>query len=258
MPTMVQIPTSPPMNVADAAAVTTNARTIPLSPSGRPLAAAAIAIAAAIATANVSAVTTSPGGTPVAAIGLNVGGTNPNVTFASLRVGGRKQNSGSSASSQPTTQLILGFSAGLVGGLGATHLGSISTTTQSNSGFSAGLVGKFGATHLDSISTTTNTLGSNNVPRKKDNSLMMPPYSGSIDPSSSTGIAKYINFVKSLYNKWINCLEGNRNHMSVGLAEKAKQYSMAILRVPTSSTGKMARALLTINTISLANVDLGS
>ncbi len=33
---------------------------------------------------------------------------------------------------------------------------------------------------------------------------------------------------------------------------------MANLRVPTSSTGKMARALLTINTISLANVDLGS
>ncbi len=33
---------------------------------------------------------------------------------------------------------------------------------------------------------------------------------------------------------------------------------MAILRVPTSGTGKMARALLTINTISLANVDSGS
>jgi hypothetical protein len=33
---------------------------------------------------------------------------------------------------------------------------------------------------------------------------------------------------------------------------------MAILRVPTSGTGKMAGALLTINTISLANVNLGS
>jgi hypothetical protein len=33
---------------------------------------------------------------------------------------------------------------------------------------------------------------------------------------------------------------------------------MAILRNPTSITGKMARAPLTISTISLANVDLGS
>jgi hypothetical protein len=33
---------------------------------------------------------------------------------------------------------------------------------------------------------------------------------------------------------------------------------MAILQIPTSGTGKMAGALLTINTISLANVDLGS
>ncbi len=33
---------------------------------------------------------------------------------------------------------------------------------------------------------------------------------------------------------------------------------MAILRVPTSGTGKMAGAPLTINAISLANVDLGS
>jgi hypothetical protein len=32
---------------------------------------------------------------------------------------------------------------------------------------------------------------------------------------------------------------------------------MAILRVPNSGTGKMAGAPLTINTISLANVDLG-
>ncbi len=33
---------------------------------------------------------------------------------------------------------------------------------------------------------------------------------------------------------------------------------MTILWVPTSSTGKMAEAPLTINTISSANVDLGS
>ncbi len=51
---------------------------------------------------------------------------------------------------------------------------------------------------------------------------------------------------------------GNSNLIFVGLAEKAKQYSMAILRVPTTGTGKMARAPLTINTINLANVDLGS
>jgi hypothetical protein len=33
---------------------------------------------------------------------------------------------------------------------------------------------------------------------------------------------------------------------------------MAILQAPTSGTGKMARSPLTINTISLANVNLGS
>jgi hypothetical protein len=38
-------------------------------------------------------------------------------------------------------------------------------------------------------------------------------------------------------------------------AKKAKQYSLAILQIPTSSTGKMAGAPLTINSISLANVD---
>jgi hypothetical protein len=87
---------------------------------------------------------------------------------------------------------------------------------------------------------------------------MLSPYSGSIDCPSSTGIAKYINFVKSPYNERINCLVANRNLIFAGLAEKAKQYSMAILWVPTSGTGKMARAPLTINTISLANVHLGS
>jgi hypothetical protein len=87
---------------------------------------------------------------------------------------------------------------------------------------------------------------------------MLSPYSGSIDPSSSTGMAKYINFVKSPYNERLNCLVANRNLIFVGLAKKAEQYSMAILRVPTSGTGKMAGALLTFNTISSANVDLGS
>jgi hypothetical protein len=87
---------------------------------------------------------------------------------------------------------------------------------------------------------------------------MLSPNSRSIDPSSSTGIAKYINFVKSAYNKWIDCLVGNCNLIFAGLAKKAEQFSMAILRVPTSSTGKMAGALLTIKTVSLANVNFGS
>ncbi len=38
-------------------------------------------------------------------------------------------------------------------------------------------------------------------------------------------------------------------------AKKAKHYSLAILRIPTSGTGKMAGAPLTINSISSANVD---
>jgi hypothetical protein len=87
---------------------------------------------------------------------------------------------------------------------------------------------------------------------------MLSPYSGSIDPSNWTGIAKHINFVKSPYNKWIDCLVGNPNLVFVGLTKKAKQYSMAILRVPTFGTGKMTGAPLTINTIGLANVDLVS
>jgi hypothetical protein len=87
---------------------------------------------------------------------------------------------------------------------------------------------------------------------------MISPYSGSINHSSLTGITKYINFVKSPYNKRIDCLVANRNLIFAGLAKKAKQYFMVILRVPNSGTGKMEGALLTINTISLANVDLGS
>jgi hypothetical protein len=109
-------------------------------------------------------------------------------------------------------------------------------------GFSAGLVGGLGATHLGSINTTIGTLGSNHVPRKRGNSLMLSLYSGSINPSSLTGIAKYINFVKLPYNKRLNCLVANRNLIFAGLAKKAGQYSMAILRVPTSGTGKMAGA----------------
>ncbi len=90
---------------------------------------------------------------------------------------------------------------------------------------------------------------------------MLSPYSGSINPLSLTGIAKYINFVKLPYNKRLDrldCLVANRNLIFAGLAKKAEQYSMAILRVSTSGTGKMAGAPLVINTISLANVDLGS
>jgi hypothetical protein len=86
---------------------------------------------------------------------------------------------------------------------------------------------------------------------------MLSLYSGSIDPLSSTGIAKYINFVKSPYNEQIDCSVGNHNLIFAGLAEKAGKYSMAILQVPISSTGKKARAPLTINTISSANVNLG-
>ncbi len=148
-------------------------------------------------------------------------------------MGGGQQNLGFSASLQPTTQSNSGFSASLVGKFGATHPGSTSTTTQSNSGFSAGLVGGLGATRSGSTNTTTGILGSNHVPRKKGNSLMLSPYSGSIDPLSSTGITTYINFVKLPYYEQLNCSVANCNLIFVGLAKKAEQYSMAILRVPT-------------------------
>ncbi len=84
---------------------------------------------------------------------------------------------------------------------------------------------------------------------------MLSPYSGSIIPSSSASVTKYNNFFKSLYNKWIDCTVGSCNLIFVGLAKKAKQYSLAILWVPTSGIGKMAGALLTINSISSADVD---
>jgi hypothetical protein len=137
-------------------------------------------------------------------MGLNIGGAKPLVTFAPPGVSSGQQNLGFSASLQPTTQSNLGSSANLVGGFGATHPGGTSTTTQWNLGFSASSVGRLDATRLGSINTTTGTSGSNHVPRNKGNSLMLSPYSGSIDPSSLTGIAKYINFVKLPYN---DCLD---------------------------------------------------
>jgi hypothetical protein len=154
---MVQTPTPPPLNadVAVVATVTLNASAITLSPGGMPVTGIA-AIATTAATVNLSAITTSPSSTTVAAICLNICGMNPNITFAHLVVGNGQQNSGNSAGLQPTTQ--------------------------SNSGFSAGSAGGFGATHLGSTSTTTGTSGSNYVPRKKGNPLMLSPYSGSIHP----------------------------------------------------------------------------
>jgi hypothetical protein len=89
-------------------------------------------------------------------LSLIISGMNPNVTFAPLGAGSGQQNSGNSASLQPTTQSNLLTNAGLVGKLGA---------------------------------------------------------------------------------------------------KKVEQYSLAILRVPTSGTGMMAGAPLTINSISLVNVD---
>jgi hypothetical protein len=250
---MSQTSSPPPTTIDAAAAIAANTSAIHLCPSGMPITAIATATIA-----NASTIAASLGGTPFTAMGLNIGRAKPLVTFAPPGVSSRQQNLGFSASLQPTTQSNSGSSANLVGGFGATHPGGTRTTTQSNLGFSAGSVGGLGATHLGSTNTTTGTLGSNHVPRKKGNSLMLSPYSGSIDPSSSTGIAKYINFVESPYNERLDCSVANCNLIYVGLAKKAKQYSMAILRVPTSGTGKMAGALLTINTISLANVDLGS
>jgi hypothetical protein len=51
---------------------------------------------------------------------------------------------------------------------------------------------------------------------------------------------------------------GKCNLIFEGLAKKAEQYSLAIFLVPTAGNGKMAGALLTIKTISLVNVNLGS
>ncbi len=124
---MLQTATLPPPNVdaTAATAVALNAYAITSSPGGMPV----TAIAAAAAATNASAIATSPGGMPIAAISLNASRMNPDITFAPLGVGGGQQNSGNSAGSQPTTQSNSGFSAGLVGRFGATHLGSTSTTT---------------------------------------------------------------------------------------------------------------------------------
>jgi hypothetical protein len=145
---------------------------------------AAIATAAA---ANARNIALSPGDMPFTAMGLNIRGAIPLVTFAPPGMSGRQQNLGLSASSQPFTQLNLGFGASLVGGSGAAQTGGTSTTTGSNLGLSAGLVGESGATCSGSTNTTTGTSGSNQVLRKKGNSLMLSPYSGSIDTSSLTG-----------------------------------------------------------------------
>ncbi len=88
--------------------------------------------------------------------------------------------------SQLANLVKLGLQCQFGHGFWCQPLGSTSTTTQSNSGFSAGLVGGFGATNLGSTSTIIGTLGSNYAPRKKGNPLMLSPCSKSIDPSSST------------------------------------------------------------------------
>jgi hypothetical protein len=204
------------MNVDATTAIAANASAIPFSPGSMP-----IATITATAVANASAIAVSPGGTPFTAMGLNIGRAKPLVTFAPPGVSGGQQNLGFSASLQPTTQSNSGSSANLVGGFGATHPGSTSTTNRLNLGFSAGSVGGLDATRLGSTNTTAGTSGSNHVPRKKGYSLMLSPYSVSIDPSSLTGIAKYINFVKSPYNERLDCSVANRNLIFAGLAEKA-------------------------------------
>jgi hypothetical protein len=54
----------------------------------------------------------------------------------------------------------------------------------------------------------------------------------------------------------MDLLHGGRlqSHLS-GPSREGDQYSLAILRVPTSGTGKMAGAPLTINSIMSMNVD---
>jgi hypothetical protein len=112
------------------------------------------------------------------------------------------------------------------------------------------LFGGPGTTQLP-ISNSTKTI-------KKLNSISLSPYSGSIDPATSTGLTKYNNFVKSLYNERIDCSVRDRNLILVALSKKAEQYSFAILRVPTSRSRQLAGALLTINNIASANVDLNN
>jgi hypothetical protein len=78
---------------------------------------------------------------------------------------------------------------------------------------------------------TTQLLSNYSTPAvKKANSPLLSPYPGSIDPASSTGLIKYNNFVKSPYNKRIDCSIGNRNLILAALSKKAEQYSFAILR----------------------------
>jgi hypothetical protein len=166
---MLRTLSSPPTIAAAAVAVIASG--IPLPPGRMPIA----AITATAAAANTSTIAVSLSGTPFTAMGLNINGEKPIVMLAPPGVSGGQQNLGFSASSQPTIQSNSGSSASLVGGFGATHLGGTSTTTQLNLGFSAGLVGRLGAICLGSINTPTGTLGSNHVPRKKGNSLMLSP-----------------------------------------------------------------------------------
>ena len=86
----------------------------------------------------------------------------------------------------------------------------------------------------------------------------MSPYSGSIDPASSTGLTKYNNFVESPYNNRIDCSIGNHNPILAALSKKVEQYSFAILRVPTSGSRQLAEAPLTINNIASANIELNN
>ncbi len=116
-------------------------------------------------------------------------------------------------------------------------------SNQTNSTINVGSLVRPGTTQLPiTIGTMT---------AKKSNSISLSPYSRSIDPASSTGLTKYNNFVKSPYNERIDCSIGNRNLILVALSEKAEQYSFAILRIPTSGSGRLAGAPLTINNINL-------
>jgi hypothetical protein len=217
---MLQTPTSPPPNnnaaAAAAATAIANISANMMTPCRMPVAATTPLASTMLLSSRTTGVTmtstvgagASGSGVPIPTTGRSVARMNQNITFASLGAGGRQQNSGNSAGLQPTTQSNLGTNAGLVGGFGAIYLGS--------------------------TSTTTGTSGYSHVPRKKSNTLMLSLYSGSINPSSSTGVTKYNNFVESLYNKRINCTVGNCNIIFAGLAKKAKQQAIFLGHPPGS------------------------
>jgi hypothetical protein len=137
-------------------------------------------------------------------------GTNSFVTFTPPNASGEQQNSGN-ASSLPSGINLLGG------------------TNQTNSATNAGSLVGPGTTQLPITNST--------ITAKKSNSISLSPYSGSIDPVSSTGLTKYNNFVKSPYNDRIDCSMGNGNLILAALSEKAEQYSFGILWVPTSGSG---------------------